>query len=84
MIFTPKCTYLDNKIKINKSCEEIMKLILKWIYFRVYENNDTLRRVRHSKDRIPRESIQLIRVLGKLSDKGPSRRGLLKHIASLM
>ena len=30
-----------------------------------YENNDTLRRVRHSRDNIPRESIDLVRNLSE-------------------
>ena len=29
-----------------------------------YENNDTLRRVRHSKDNVPLESIKLTQVRG--------------------
>ena len=30
-----------------------------------YENNDTLRRVRHSKDNVPLESIKLTQVIGE-------------------
>ena len=30
-----------------------------------YENNDTLRRVRHSKDNVPIESIKLTQVIGE-------------------
>ena len=30
-----------------------------------YENNDTLRRVRHSKDNVPLESIKLTSVIGE-------------------
>lgn len=32
---------------------------------KIYENNDTLRRVRHSKDNIPTEAIHMIQVIGE-------------------
>jgi tyrosine-protein kinase len=58
----------------------------------VYANNDTLRRVRHSKDRIPRESIQLTQVIGEgefgnvyqgiyMSDDGTQREVAVKALS---